>query len=77
MDSRIAPGILSHLHEMDSLRTLNLHGSAINDEHLLELASAKQLTTLVLGKTNVSEAALRDLKGRLPNTEVRGEARSP
>lgn len=81
-DTRISPGILSHIHEMDSLRHLNLKGSAINDEHLLELASAKQLTSLILGKTvnprgpiypqDISDGAIRELKAALPNTRIVG-----
>jgi hypothetical protein len=77
LDSRIAPGILAHVGEMDNLRLLSLQGSGIGDAHLLELASAKQLTSLLLGKTKASEAALQELRERLPNSQIQGEPRSP
>ncbi len=76
-EGQISPGVLSHVGEMDNLRFLILNGSAVGDEHLLELASATQLTLLALGKTNASEASLRELKVRLPKTEIRGEPQKP
>lgn len=72
-----SPGVLSHIAEMDNLRSLVLSWSDVGDKELTELSSAKQLIMLELWGTNASEAALQDLKSKLPNTEVRGDPKDP
>jgi len=82
-DTQIAPGVLSHIHEMDSLTMLRLSGTAVNDEQLVELSNAKQLTSLSIGRSggdqtsNASAAALNELIFKLPNTKIYGKPRSP
>lgn len=86
-DAEISPGFLSHIHEMENLRHLDLSGSAINDQHLIELTNATQLTALSLGRheysyihkgandlnPRMSAAALNELRAKLPNTRIYGE----
>ncbi len=74
-NSRIPPGLLSHLQAMDNLRDVNLHGSAVDEEQLVELGNASQLKILILGKTRASEAAMRELRAKLPNARIEGEPR--
>ena len=49
-DARVSPGVLAHIQDMSKLRTLYLEGSSLSDEQLAELAGAKQLTRVPLGK---------------------------
>ena len=72
-DAYLAPAVLSHIHKMENLRDVDLSGSSINNEQLVELSNATQLTGLNLGWTNASEAALNDLRAKLPNTRIVGE----
>ena len=60
---------------MDSLRDLNLHGSAVDENQLGELAAAKQLKILILGKTKASETAIREFRAKLPHARIEGESR--
>jgi hypothetical protein len=62
---------------------LRLSGTAVNDEQLVELSNAKQLTSLSIGRSggdqtsNASAAALNELISKLPNTKIYGKPRSP
>jgi len=77
-NAHISPGVLSHIRRMSSLRNLDLEGSGINEDQLVELASAMQLTSLNLGKTAASADALRQLDSyELRNTRIIAEARDP
>ncbi|MBC7852148.1 MAG: hypothetical protein IAF94_01830 [Pirellulaceae bacterium] len=76
-DSRIPPGLLSHLQAMDNLRDVNLHGSAVDEEQLVELGNASLLKILILGKTRASEVAMRELRAKLPHARIEGEPRDP
>jgi hypothetical protein len=41
----------------------------------VELANAKQLKNLILGKTKASAAALSEFRTKLPNARIDGEPR--
>ena len=58
------------LAKLQHVREINLTGIALINHDLTHLAELNQLEKLVLGTTSVSEAAVQQLKSRLPNCEI-------
>lgn len=60
--SQVSPGVFRHLHGLERLRTLNLFGSEITDEHLRNLGHLPNLEALDLSHTAVTPAGLLQLR---------------
>ncbi len=68
--TRVTDEGLTHLKSLTNLHDLTLSGPKITERGVGELAGLRDLRHLVLGETGVSKAAARELKKRMPKTEI-------